>query len=104
VAAAQVLHEREAGRQQPGHGLDPAHRVQPPFQLRVVGLGRVGLGRGVGVAPRSVSPGRSPNPPCGSLRNGLSTGSVVRRGWVGPRGWGSCCRGSGTGRSGPSGG
>ncbi|MBF8189108.1 tyrosine-type recombinase/integrase, partial [Nonomuraea sp. K274] len=29
---------------------------------------------------RSVSPGRSPNPPCRSLGNGLSTISVVRRG------------------------
>ncbi|PKW17621.1 hypothetical protein [Saccharopolyspora spinosa] len=29
---------------------------------------------------RSVSPGRSPNPPCRSLGNGLSTVSVVRRG------------------------
>ena len=29
---------------------------------------------------RSVSPGRSPNPPCASLRNGLSTVSAVRRG------------------------
>jgi hypothetical protein len=44
---------------------------------------------------RSVSPGRSPNPPCGSLRNGLSTASVVRRGGAGPTGWGSCSRGSG---------
>ena len=46
---------------------------------------------------RSVSPGRSPNPPCRSLRNGLSTVSVVRRGWEPSRGWGSCCLGSGTG-------
>jgi transposase len=44
---------------------------------------------------RSVSPGRSPNPPCGSLRSGLSTVSAVRRGWVLSRGWGSCCRGTG---------
>jgi len=29
---------------------------------------------------RSVSPGRSPNPPCGSLRNGLSTVSAIRVG------------------------
>jgi integrase len=29
---------------------------------------------------RSVSPSRSPNPPCASPRNGLSTVSVVRRG------------------------
>ena len=40
---------------------------------------------------RSVSPGRSPNPPCGSLRNGLSTVSAIRVGWAGARGWGSCC-------------
>ena len=46
---------------------------------------------------RSVSPGRSPNPPCGSLRNGLSTVSAVRCGGAGARGWGSCCRGSGSG-------
>ena len=46
---------------------------------------------------RSVSPGRSPNPPCRSLRNGLSTVAAVRRGsWV-ARGWGSCCPGSGSG-------
>ena len=30
---------------------------------------------------RSVSPGRSPNPACGSHRTGLSTVSAVRRGW-----------------------
>jgi len=35
---------------------------------------------------RSVSPGRSPNPPCGSLRNGLSTVSAIRVGWAGARG------------------
>ncbi|TMR26609.1 hypothetical protein ETD85_41860, partial [Nonomuraea zeae] len=29
---------------------------------------------------QSVSPGRSPNPPCRSLGNGLSTVSIVRRG------------------------
>jgi hypothetical protein len=40
---------------------------------------------------RSVSPGRSPNPPCGSLRNGLSTVSAIRPGWAGSRGWESCC-------------
>src|SRR3954468_18192562 len=33
----------------------------------------------------SVSPGRSPNPPCASRRNGLSTGTAVMRGSV-PRG------------------
>jgi hypothetical protein len=40
MAATQVLHERVAGGKypQPGHGLDPAHRSQPSFQLRVVGL------------------------------------------------------------------
>jgi transposase len=43
----------------------------------------------------SVSPGRSPNPPCASRRNGLSTGTAVMRGSV-PRGWG-CSPGSGTG-------
>ena len=43
----------------------------------------------------SVSPGRSPNPPCASRRNGLSTGTAVMRGVV-PRGWG-CSLGSGTG-------
>jgi transposase len=43
----------------------------------------------------SVSPGRSPNPPCASRRNGLSTGTAVMRGSV-PRGWG-CSLGSGTG-------
>ena len=46
---------------------------------------------------RSVSPDRSPNPPCRSLGNGLSTVSVVRRGWAGARGWGSCCRDRGIG-------
>jgi hypothetical protein len=44
---------------------------------------------------RSVSPGRSPNPPCGSLRNGLSTVSAIRLGWAGSTGWGSCCLGTG---------
>jgi transposase len=43
----------------------------------------------------SVSPGRSPNPPCASRRNGLSTGTAVMRGSV-PRGW-ECSLGSGTG-------
>ena len=36
---------------------------------------------------RSVSPGRSPNPPCVFPRNGLSTASAVRRGWR-PKGLG----------------
>jgi len=44
---------------------------------------------------RPVSPGRSPNPPCGSLRNGLSTVSAIRCGWAGSTGWGSCCRDTG---------
>ena len=44
---------------------------------------------------RSVSPGRSPNPPCGSLRNGLSTVSAIRLGWAGSTGWGSCRRDTG---------
>jgi len=44
---------------------------------------------------RSVSPGRSPNPPCGSLRNGLSTVAAIRVGWAGSTGWGSCCRDTG---------
>jgi hypothetical protein len=44
---------------------------------------------------RSVSPGRSPNPPCGSLRNGLSTVSAIRLGGAGSTGWGSCCRDTG---------
>src|SRR3954452_7178102 len=43
----------------------------------------------------SVSPGRSPTPPCASRRNGLSTGTAVMRG-AAPRGSG-CCLGSGTG-------
>jgi NAD(P)-dependent dehydrogenase (short-subunit alcohol dehydrogenase family) len=42
---------------------------------------------------RSVSPGRSPNPWCQFLGNGLSAVSAVRRGsWV-ARGLGSCCPG-----------
>ncbi|WP_222270875.1 IS110 family transposase [Modestobacter marinus] len=43
----------------------------------------------------SVSPGRSPNPPCASQRNGLSTGTAVMRGPA-PRGSG-CSPGSGIG-------
>jgi len=43
----------------------------------------------------SVSPGRSPNPPCASRRNGLSAETAVMRGSA-PRGSG-CCLGSGTG-------
>src|SRR3954454_23313311 len=43
----------------------------------------------------SVSPGRSPNPPCASRRNGLSTGTAVMRRSA-PRGSG-CSVGSGTG-------
>jgi integrase/recombinase XerD len=51
---------------------------------------------------RSVSPGRSPNPPYRSLGNGLSTVSVVRRGsWL-ARGLGSCCPGRCNGRPSPS--
>ena len=38
---------------------------------------------------RSVSPSRSPNPPCASPRNGLSTVSVVRRGSWWAKGLGS---------------
>jgi hypothetical protein len=51
VPAPQVLDEPVTGRDypKPGHGLDPAHRTQASFQLGLVGLGRVGLGRGVGV-------------------------------------------------------
>jgi hypothetical protein len=45
---------------------------------------------------RSVSPDLSPNPPCAFPRNGLSTVHAVRL-LQQPRGWGSCCRGSGTG-------
>ncbi|XIJ58135.1 IS256 family transposase [Kitasatospora hibisci] len=36
---------------------------------------------------RSVSPGRSPNPPCASRRNGFSTKTAVNRS-AAPRGWG----------------
>jgi len=43
----------------------------------------------------SVSPGRSPNPPCASRRNGLSAETAVMRGSA-PRGSG-CSLGSGTG-------
>jgi integrase/recombinase XerD len=47
---------------------------------------------------RPVSPGHSPNPPCRSLGNGLSTVSAVKRvSWV-AMGLGSCCPGSCTGR------
>ncbi|GAA5107645.1 hypothetical protein GCM10025762_12530 [Haloechinothrix salitolerans] len=45
---------------------------------------------------RSVSPGLSPNPPCASRRNGLSTVSVVRL-VLGSSGWGSCCCAIGSG-------
>ena len=45
---------------------------------------------------RSVSPDLSPNPPCASRRNGLSTVPAVRLVQL-SRGWGSWCRGSGTG-------
>jgi len=46
---------------------------------------------------RPVSPGRSPNPPCRSLGNGLSTASAVKRGSWAAMGLGSCCPGSRTG-------
>ncbi len=46
---------------------------------------------------RSVSPDLSPNPPCVSQRNGLSTVSAVRRGSQAARGWGSCWLGIGNG-------
>ncbi|MGH3569958.1 MAG: tyrosine-type recombinase/integrase [Pseudonocardia sp.] len=47
---------------------------------------------------RSVSPGRSPNPSCRSLGNGLSTVSAVRRGsWL-AMGLGSCVPGRCNGR------
>ena len=45
---------------------------------------------------RPVSPDLSPNPPCASRRNGLSTVPAVRLVQL-PRGWESWCRGSGTG-------
>jgi hypothetical protein len=43
VSAAQVLHERVPGGEdpQPGHGLDAAHRPKPPFELHVVGFDSV---------------------------------------------------------------
>jgi integrase/recombinase XerD len=47
---------------------------------------------------RPVSPGRSPNPSCVFPRNGLSMVSAVGVFMQPePRGWGSCCPGSGTG-------
>jgi hypothetical protein len=46
---------------------------------------------------RPVSPDLSPNPPCASRRNGLSTVAAVRLLLSGSRDWGSWCRGSGTG-------
>ena len=46
---------------------------------------------------RPVSPDRSPNPPCGLLRNGLSTVAAVRRGAWWARGAGSCCPGTSSG-------
>lgn len=50
---------------------------------------------------RSVSPSRSPNPPCRSLGNGLSTVSAIKRGsWV-ATGMGSCCPGRSNGRPSP---
>jgi site-specific recombinase XerD len=45
-----------------------------------------------------VSPGRSPNPPCRLLGNGLSTVSSVRRGSGLAMGLGSCCPGRRNGR------
>jgi RimJ/RimL family protein N-acetyltransferase len=45
---------------------------------------------------RPVSPDLSPNPPCASQRNGLSTVPAVRLVQL-PRGWGSGCRDIGTG-------
>ncbi|MEV7939317.1 site-specific integrase [Kitasatospora sp. NPDC088264] len=47
---------------------------------------------------RSVSPDRSPNPPCRSLGNGLSTVPAVRRGSQEAMGRGSCCPGRCSGR------
>jgi integrase len=46
---------------------------------------------------RPVSPDRSPNPPCGLLRNGLSTVAAVRRGSWWAMGAGSCCPGTSSG-------
>jgi integrase len=47
---------------------------------------------------RSVSPSRSPNPPCRSLGNGLSTASAIRRGMQLATGLGSCFLGRRSGR------
>lgn len=47
---------------------------------------------------RPVSPDRSPNPPCRSLGNGLSTVTAVRRGSWWAMGLGSCCPGRCSGR------
>jgi integrase/recombinase XerD len=47
---------------------------------------------------RSVSPDRSPNPPCASRRNGLSTVSAVRRGSWSARAWGSWSPGRRSGK------
>jgi hypothetical protein len=49
---------------------------------------------------RTVSPGRSPNPPCASQRSGLSMAAAVRLFQQESRGRRLCCRGSGTGSPG----
>ena len=86
---------RPAGSPPSGHLLAgiPPHPSRRPAGLRL--LSRPGAR--CRDCSRSVSPGRSPNPPCEFLRNGLSTVAAIRRGWGLSRGWGSCCLGSGIG-------
>jgi hypothetical protein len=93
----QILHDAGIGPRAPPHGPDleaVPNRAGPRHSC-----GRLLSRPGARCRNcfRSVSPGRSPNPPRRSLRNGLCTVSVVRRGWEPSRGWGSCCLGSGTG-------
>src|SRR2546421_2108514 len=87
-------------------GIDPAPRRSDPtwrqfLHAQAAGILAAGLLSRPGArcrdCSRSVSPGRSPNPPCEFLRNGLSTVAAIRRGWGLSRGWGSCCLGSGIG-------
>jgi transposase-like protein len=78
VRAATSVVLPHQGSRRAGQFFPAQDRLRPLLVRPAVLLSRPGA-RCPG-CPESVSPGRSPNPPCASRRNGLSTVAAVRRG------------------------